>query len=427
MSAILSAVVAVLCVVRQIITHKNPDWDAVVSVFLLRLFGREQFQGIENAPVLFSEKTVLGKDADHDRDGVVPVDTGKGRFSEHHGPNGRMIGKCATVLVAEFFKVIRRPELSRLIEATRSADNDGRSSVTSAPSLMKMAYRCGAQQQLVFCWATKMVEAIVRNEQYRYAEVVGEKSLRQWFDCLVAEEGSTLLKEGRIHDWIVRSIVASESKIEDILELAHVLRCLQRSGFSKSDTGNFLRFWFGMMQKDQEMFQAELERVRPLRKGMLSVLALTTDHREVRVNLLVLDKTDSNHAVKVAMYHDRESGCMPADIVLVKNCSGNVQIYTNKKRMQNISLDNVWKAIRWLELPPEKRSKIGPDQIEGSFYDSEKWYYFELGGAIFNGSLTNERPPTKVPLALHVSALQFCLHPAGCRRFMDLFARKEAA
>ena len=54
MSAI-QAVIAVLCSdVKEIITHKNPDWDSVVSVFLLRQWGRAMFVNIEKAVIRFS-------------------------------------------------------------------------------------------------------------------------------------------------------------------------------------------------------------------------------------------------------------------------------------------------------------------------------------------------------------------------------------
>ena len=269
MSAI-QAVIAVLCSdVKEIITHKNPDWDSVVSVFLLRQWGRAMFVNIEKAVIRFSEKTVLGTDADHDRDGVVPVDTGKGRFSEHCGPTGRLLNKCAAVLVAEFLKIAGRPELARLLEETRNADNKAEGTATSIPTLMKTAYRCGASQGLVFGWASKMVEAIVRHQQYQYEAVAGEKTLLQWFQLLVEEDGSVLAKEGKPHDAIVRAIQDSMAlKDRRVLELSYVVEALQRTVSDKSDIKCLLRFWFGMMQNDQEMFQAEGARIRPIRKFM---------------------------------------------------------------------------------------------------------------------------------------------------------------
>jgi hypothetical protein len=320
-------------------------------------------------------------------------------------------------------KLLGRPELAKLVQETRDADNKAESTVTSAPALTKTAYRCGASQSMVFNWATKMVEAIVRHQQYRYDEVAGERTLKQWFDLLVAEDGSILPKNGRIHDFIVRAIEMSmKLKDEKVTELSYVIEALQRTSCEQADIKAMLRFWFGLMVKDQEMFRMEVERIRSIRKmpeNSYSVLALC-DGRDIRLNLLVLDGADSPHAHRAAMYNDRESGRSPADIVIVRNSSGNVQIYTHKGRCHGVSLDNLWKAIRWLEMPADKRSKISPDQLD-NVVDSDRWYYFKLGGAIFNGSLTNEREATCVPRRAMIEAIQFCLHPQGCGKFMELY------
>jgi len=420
-NAVNAVVALIICIVRELITHKNPDWDSVVSVFLLRLHGRAQFKGIETAPVRFSEQTVLGTDADHDRDGVVPVDTGKGRFSEHKGVDGRVEGKCAAILVAEFLKLLGRPELKQLIEETRSADIKPESTPTSVPALMKLAYRLGSSQQFVFDSATKFVEAIVRHQQYRYAAIAGEWTLTQWFESLVNEKDSVLAATGHAHDFIARVLTASTaSKDQKVLELAYVVEALQRSGCDKSDIKAMLRFWFSLMQKDQEMFRAELDRIRPLRKNMVPVCALTQNRVEVKLNLLVLDQDDSQHAHRAAMFTDRDSGCKPADVVLVRNKTGNVQIYTHKRRCEGVSLDNLWLAIRWNEMPQQLKKTTGVYDLSASM-DVESWYYFRLGEAIFNGSLTNERPATKIPIRVLTELIQFSLHPQGFLRLCERF------
>ncbi len=66
---------------KIIVTHKNPDLDAIGSVWLLKKYGGKEF---ENAKVIFVKAgdTFRKAEADIDED-IVHVDTGGGRFDHH--------------------------------------------------------------------------------------------------------------------------------------------------------------------------------------------------------------------------------------------------------------------------------------------------------------------------------------------------------
>jgi len=81
---------------KIIVTHKHPDLDAIMSVWLLLRFDRSQF-GDSEIVVIEAGSSYKGLPVDSDSD-VVHVDVGWGRF-DHHQP-GRY-GTCAARLVFE--------------------------------------------------------------------------------------------------------------------------------------------------------------------------------------------------------------------------------------------------------------------------------------------------------------------------------------
>lgn len=425
MSAILASAKKVVRV-REILTHMRPDWDAVVAICLLIQYGKSWFEGIESAVIRFVTNGVLGGDEDHDKNGIVVVDVGHNcRFSDKSSAR-RKAGECATVLVAIYLEITGRPELARLLKETADADNKDENTVTCMPALAKVAHRSGAAERSVFDYMMYVVKAIITQEMYNYAPVAGEKSLREWFDFLVAEEGSVLDKTGRVHDWMARKIEESvRLKDERVIELAHVVECLYRvGGFSEVDMKEFLLFWFGMMQADQKAFWAEEERIRPLKKKMIEAHLIISGFGDRSLDVLVLDGTDSPHALKAAMYDGH--GVHGADIVVVRTKSSNVQIYTRKGwRTEGLSLDRLWKAICWHELGFEDRKKTNVDSF-GGVTDTDRWYYFKLGGCIFNGSLTHQRERTTIPLKVLVELIQYCLSEEGFNRLCALRGMRPA-
>ncbi len=415
--------------VRETITHNKPDFDAVVGILLLCRYGAEKFVGINKAPVRFAMNGILGNDADHDRNGVVPVDIGKGcRFSDK-ALRTRESGDCATTLVARYLNIHGRPELKRLLMETETSDNRTENTATNLPSLTKAMHRNGADQSMVFNYMKIMAEAVIGQEQYSYAPVACERPLIWWFDALVNEQGSVLLKDGGIFDRMVKDIRKSmELKDAKALELAHVVECLCRKGLGETDIKPLLRFVFGLMQADKVAFRKEVERIRPMRKNMITVLATVGNIRNMKLRLMVLDGTDNSQAHKAAMYRDREdgkNGGLAADLVIVRNTDGCVQFYTNKARTTGLDLSFLWKAIQWHELSFGQRQNTSVDNL-GKTDESIVWYFFRHGGCIFNGSLTHKRDRTTIPLRVLVELVQYCLCKEGFDRLCDIHKMRSS-
>ena len=84
---------------KLVVTHLNPDQDAVCSVWLVKRF----FPGWEEAQVKFvpAGETLDQKSPDADKD-IIHVDTGLGKF-DHHVTDDK--SKCAAALVAAEIKI----------------------------------------------------------------------------------------------------------------------------------------------------------------------------------------------------------------------------------------------------------------------------------------------------------------------------------
>ena len=106
---------------KTIVTHINPDPDAITSVWLLRRFEKE----FSEAKVEFvaAGETIDGQPADINPD-IVHVDTGGGQF-DHHDTNERT---CAAKRILDYlqnkYDYIREDEaLERLVEVVIGDDH----------------------------------------------------------------------------------------------------------------------------------------------------------------------------------------------------------------------------------------------------------------------------------------------------------------
>lgn len=124
-----------LIIMKLIVTHLNPDEDAITSVWLVKRF----FPGWAGAQVKFvpAGEAFGQKSPDEDPD-IIHVDTGLGRF-DHHMSGDRRI--CAATRVFDEIKKrryatddIQAKALIRMIEIVRSVDHAEERAWPDAPN-----------------------------------------------------------------------------------------------------------------------------------------------------------------------------------------------------------------------------------------------------------------------------------------------------
>lgn len=119
--------------VRYLLTHENPDVDAMLSVLIIKRFGEPYFPGVASAEVVFCPAGQLpnGKIAEAlEEEGILAVDVGGGRFDTH--PVGNDVDpakrpRCAADLVAESVGILHNPYWEALIEYVRLQDTEAQS------------------------------------------------------------------------------------------------------------------------------------------------------------------------------------------------------------------------------------------------------------------------------------------------------------
>jgi hypothetical protein len=391
--------------IREVVMHQNPHWDEVVAYYLWYQYGDKKFQNTKGAAIRFVESDPVGTDEEFDKDGILPIGCGKGRFDEHREGVERLEGECATTLVAKYLGIRNKPELERLIDETLHFDTHEGCASTQLPEILKRAHRNTSDNYATMDWALLPIAAMVRLEKYHYAKRKGEKNLVDIMKESV--EKGLYTEDPRIQKRMTDLLQQSEQdKERSITELAYVLQALYRNGYDEDAISSWLVTPLDQIVTDQIEFWKEVEicKTRKVRKIIAKI-----DNQEFALRLIVC-RSDSLHAQKAARY-------LGANVVLVRNSRGNVQIYIDT-RIRGLSLRTAAKMIRWLEPSRDSRnvrfSKLG---YVGKGSETDLWYYFEKAEMLFNGTMTQVERPTQIKIVELVNVLQHAFHPYGIAKW----------
>lgn len=112
---------------RTIATHKDPHWDEIVAICLLKKFGDEKFPGITKARTVYWESGVKTPDGrsieEWERDGVLVVGLAESRFDEHIKDGDETNkGECAATLVARYLEIEDDPALEKILKYSTAVD-----------------------------------------------------------------------------------------------------------------------------------------------------------------------------------------------------------------------------------------------------------------------------------------------------------------
>ncbi len=388
--------------VQTTLIHVNPHFDEMVGYYVFRNYGEALFPGAAKACVQYAAHEVLGTDAIYDRDAVVPIGRGLGRFDDHELGDG--VEECSATLVAKYLGVQDNPELKSLLTETLRFDLKPECPATRLPELIKVGHRNGIDQSLVFSYTYNMIEAIVWAVKYGTGPVKGEISLAKAYEMLVAENNSALSQDGRVRDRMKKLIGQSEAQNDSVTELAFAFKAMFRRGYAQADIMPTIRFWLHTMELDQIAFMETVAEVKTQRPVVIRALI---DGKETRLRLMVCEG-DNPHFQKAARY-------LGNDIVLVRQIAGNVQIHTNKAKEIGISLVDAVRMIRMLEIPEVKRKDVDWKVLGciDEYPGVDRWFYFAKAEALFNGSLTVTKLPSRITTERLVDVLQHAFHPQG--------------
>ncbi|BBM86801.1 hypothetical protein [Candidatus Uabimicrobium amorphum] len=160
---------------HTIVTHEHPDLDAMLCCYLLKKYGSNRYQGLQEAKILFCPAGRLpgGKTPDElEAEGILAVDIGGGRLDTH--PSGHSISEekktlSAANLVAKDLGVHDEERLESLLEFARIHDSLGKSlrsrnpidHLMALPNLIRGAsFHFGTSFENITTFFFKIFEAI---------------------------------------------------------------------------------------------------------------------------------------------------------------------------------------------------------------------------------------------------------------------------
>ncbi len=381
--------------VTTVVMHQAPHLDEILAFYLIQKYG-----GINPCP-RFVKADIIGTEADHDRNGILPIGCGENcRFNEHRKDIERLPGECATTLVAKFMGINEEPELKRLIAEVLACDTKSGCSPTQLAEMVKVANRQLKTSPFnVLKWTLGAFQAIIADEQYHYTGLPGEKTLPvilKQFDT----EGDYFGEDKRVRDHMFRLAEDSERNSNNrVTELASIVRAMYRLPREEKHILEWVETPLLQMRDDQLEFQKTVD---AFRKQKMIEVEVQGSRGSGYINCLVVH-SDSLHAARAARF-------IGAKVVVVRNSAGNVMVSVDTK-LEWLNLSNMTRMIRWLELPTDGKDVEWKSLGVPATHDLvPNWYYFKKAEQLFNGSQTHQMPASKISTQALIEVLKCSFH-----------------
>ena len=404
--------------VSTILVHIRPHLDEVVAVALLRLYGEALFPGISKAPVRYVEGTIAGTDEVWDKDQILPVGIGKGRFDEHRDGQkaDRLKNECSATLVAKYLGVENNRELTKLLAETLAGDHDASNTQTQLAELMKVSYRMlKTESRVVFRTVSIGVEAIINQQKYCYGPMEGERKLNDLWKTTWAED-LELVSHPKVVSRVSQTIGNSmRNEAGLVTEFSSVISALWRFPYDvDSVVMEHFAFYIAGLKADAMAFQAALDELESM--PVIDVRAQAHPGARQQILQLCVCRTEELLMHKAA----RSDG---NDIILVRSSTGNFQIYTNKRSIagRGFNIVNLVRMIRWLELPVEKKKAANWEELgmAGDHPDVPNIHYHKIAEAVYCGTLTHPAKPSLISTEALIGAIKYAFDPFYVKKWCN--------
>ncbi len=113
--------------IHTIVLPTRPQPDTLVAIFLLRTFGKAQFEGIETAALKIDPTPQAQSFEEARNSGLLLIDIGGGPL-DHHGSD-----TCASELVAKLLAIETDPSIKKLLAYAKRDDSEGKGTLSTDP------------------------------------------------------------------------------------------------------------------------------------------------------------------------------------------------------------------------------------------------------------------------------------------------------
>lgn len=392
---------------NTILTHVHAHGDERTAIWMLRRRGEKQFPGVTKAVVVYTNGEIEEKGDEYcDREGVIPVGCGNGRFDEHPASGeARKRDECAATLVAKHLGIAEEKGLKAILADSLRCDQTQWVKETELPSIVKVLNRMGRKPEDIQTWLEQGLEALERVKT---------------FDLALPPAGAFLSgvltltkKENRYGDERARNRVfllteeSNKPKRPSVLELSYVTDCLSACHpESLQLVVNFAITGLDALYDDQIRYWRALSKFAE--KASFREVVILHQGRDIREPFATII-SDDERMNKV--FRARESGRNL--ILLQRRSNGQVSIFMDTTR-RVATLSYLVRMIRYLEMTPEERRQRSWHSLgaDGQMEDVPNWYYFQRAEMFLNGSMSHPNvKATKLPLGIIVEAVLSAFHP----------------
>lgn len=408
----------VIPIKNAVILHTSPDFDAYGGYYFAQRFGTAHFPGVDEAPMKFVDKSPQMADSQYDAAGVLPFDTGYGRF-DHHRPNGRIPDSSTVKLVCEYMGVTDQAMLS-IAEEIHWGDNNRGVTDTQIGGLIKSANRNSPSSRVTVYseFVVPALDAIHKQLSWNFSSTNSEASALAFLEGMIQ---SGWIKTEKLQERMRRMFKASGERSEGagqtgdsertfLTEIDFIVRCFQRNGVEQKDIFTWLRTPVNMIKADEALFEKALDEVRG-NPNKLSIDARMPDGDERIWGSFI--RSDNPMILRAANFCQQ-------DVVAIRNKRNQTQIMLSHKT--GLTLDSLTAMIRWLEAPQDARQTLEWNDLmkDGIHEAAPNWYYERKRGQLFNGSLTHPgMKPTSIGAQGIVDAMNHAFHPKRIARWQS--------
>lgn len=418
--------------VTESIQHVGAHQDEHMARYLWESYGEFAFPGARTSTGRFTLGLPTRKDADLDAEGKVAFGCGGGRYDEHRA-EGRLPGKCSTLLVAEDLGLMGDKIVSRMVSEALRCDTTRGVKTTELAELIKMYHRrLKNADEFVWRWSKKAIKAVHHQLAYQYTASAGEKTLAEIFEALLkagryeCESDFGKKAVAKLREYVEKSVARRErlerspnpEEGDYIFELAFIVEAMHRCTkvITPEDVVEWVRFALDHLYADQLEFLKCEEFCRKLldeKKGWYDVHAFVKGGR--RTLKLFVCKSDSTIMPRAARY-------VGADIIILRNSQNQVGVFikhetpNRNSNVRGLHLVDFARMVRWLELQDKRAASWYELGQDGEHTLVDNWYFFRQGQMLMNGSPTH---PNKRPTQISFDALIDVARHAFDRRLTD--------
>lgn len=386
-------------------THRGCHLDEILAILLLRLFGEALFPGVRTAKVVIwtSGGTPNGRLAEeYERDGILGIGVGGGRFDEHHLPPESAREECTATLVAEALGIREKPELRRILDFVLRTDRGPALHAFDLSSLVKVAHGAYPEnEELIIASVGMELEAKVRLE----AELLGlpknERGKR------LGWEGTSFFSQCFAKWCAERELRADDPALGQLSKFVEQTRAGFIHEFDLSAMCEAVKRVHSEATANccaRSAFEAKYREQRDFFLAVAEYPRIADEHlvrpRHQKPFMVAAINSPNSHMGRVAR---SERGCNAA-IVIQRQPTGNVAILTDRKRLGEdhvlLLMDEVTRRIRGREHEVRGTPQPAAAILMKEEMGTEKcWSYQRRAGMLLNGSLSHpDVPPTSLSL-----------------------------